>query len=117
MDPRIRGDDGCAVVQRRVGARITEPLALPPVSETTTNYPDRWKLRTHQQMPDPSRREPTPTRPIPTPPEQTINPDNEADEASYESFPASDAPAWTGSQAGPSVPAAENDEKEEQERG
>ncbi len=62
------------------------------------------------------RREPTPARPEPVRPGQTINERSIVDEAAFESFPASDAPSWTGSQSGPpptsASPEAEDDPDE-----
>jgi hypothetical protein len=56
----------------------------------------------------------TPPRQTPEEIEETINPGNEVDEASLESFPASDPPAFAGSHVGPAdVPAPDADEDPE----
>lgn len=59
-------------------------------------------------VPMPDERHPE-DAPEPDPAERTIDPENEVDEALYETFPASDAPGYTGG----SVTPTDYEDKEE----
>lgn len=51
-----------------------------------------------------------PAKPLQPPPGQRVDPDDVVEEASHESFPASDPPSFSPTRSGPPRPAGENPE-------